>query len=166
LSVLRTVLQVEDESNDVALFALALQRARANVILRAVSDGSLARDYLEGIGVYADRSQWPFPDLILLDLKLPGFDGIDFLSWRRATSFSEVPLIVLTGARDKKLLERALALGGLMAITKPCAFKDLVTIAGEICALVPEPDGNSAPHARDFEHELVLSALELSETNP
>lgn len=51
--------------------------------------------YLAGVGQYADRTQFPRPTLIVLDLALPGMSGIDFLAWARHET-NIPPIAVLT----------------------------------------------------------------------
>ena len=71
-----TILLVEDDLDDLLLVQLALQKTLSGVPLAVVSDGVQAVEYLKGAGPYADRSIYPFPDIVLLDLKLPLLDGL------------------------------------------------------------------------------------------
>ena len=74
-------LLVDDDSNDCALFGLAVERTGLNILLQTAPGGEQAIDYLEGRGAYADRSIHPLPDLVVLDLdmrvgaRLPGYSG-------------------------------------------------------------------------------------------
>ena len=75
------ILVVEDDENDVFLFDLALEKAEINCLLHRVQDGEAAIRYLGGMGPYADRTKYPMPNLMILDLKLPLVDGFGVLSW-------------------------------------------------------------------------------------
>ena len=80
------VLLVDDSEDDVFLLKRAL---RAHPWLRVVAwaeDGNVAIDYLSGAGPYADRDQYPWPDVMVLDLKMPGRDGFAVLEWLRGKS--------------------------------------------------------------------------------
>ena len=91
-----TILVVEDEPNDAVLVNLALQKIMPGVLLPMVSDGIQALEYLKGSGPYADRSLYPFPDVVLLDLKLPLMDGFEVLRWiRQQPEFKLLPVIGL-----------------------------------------------------------------------
>ena len=102
-----TILLVEDEPNDAVLAQIALQRIIPGVSLPVVSDGIQAVEYLKGTGPYADRSLYPFPDVVLLDLKLPLLDGFEVLRWiRQQPELKFLPVIGLTGSlrnEDTKL---------------------------------------------------------------
>ena len=77
------ILLAEDEENDVLLVQRAFARGGLANPLFVVRDGDEAISYLSGIGKYADREEFPFPDLLLLDLKMPGVDGLGVLRWVR-----------------------------------------------------------------------------------
>src|SRR5208282_3260965 len=86
------VLLVDDDHNDRAIFGLAAERTDLDLWLQTASSAQQAMEYLEGGGVYADREMHPLPDLLLLDLKMPGMDGFEFLAWLRALPrFSGLP---------------------------------------------------------------------------
>jgi two-component system response regulator BaeR len=80
------ILLIEDEPNIREVVTLYLKRAGYTV--RSVADGDTAIEELE-------RNP---PDLVLLDLMLPGVDGYEITEWLR--SFSEIPLIMLTARRE------------------------------------------------------------------
>ena len=51
--------------------------------LQVVTDSQQALDYLSGMGQYANRTQYPLPFIVFLDLKLPFIDGFEILTWIR-----------------------------------------------------------------------------------
>src|SRR5690242_1110188 len=67
----RVILLVEDNEDDVRIMKRALKEAQVSNPLFVVEDGQQALDYLAGQGKFSDRSQWPMPALVFLDLKLP-----------------------------------------------------------------------------------------------
>ena len=103
-----TILLVDDDSNDVLLFRFALEKSPVNADLRVVHSGLEAVKYLSGYGVYGDRAEFPMPGIVLLDLHMPGVDGLSVLRWiRRQRSLASLPVAVVTGAscRRKEALE-------------------------------------------------------------
>src|SRR5690349_19119637 len=80
---MKTILQVEDDPNDVFLFQHAMKKVGVTNPLQVASDGQQAIDYLQSTGKFADRGKFPFPCLVLLDLKLPYVMGLEVLRWIR-----------------------------------------------------------------------------------
>ena len=78
------ILLAEDDPNDVLLIQRAFQKAGLGTALKLVRDGEQAIEYLGGRGNYANRTRFPLPFLLLLDLKMPGTDGFEVLQWVRA----------------------------------------------------------------------------------
>ena len=78
-----TILLVEDNPTDVLLIQRAFAKAKLANPVHILNDGDQAIDYLEGTGDYGDRTKYPLPVLILLDLKLPRRSGLEVLTWLR-----------------------------------------------------------------------------------
>src|SRR4029450_8122745 len=73
------------------------------------------------------------PELILLDLKLPGLSGLDVLRWIRAQArFFALPVIVLTSSDDIRDVNSAYALGANSFLVKPTDFNDFLQLAHSI----------------------------------
>ncbi len=67
-----TILYAEDEADDVLFLKLALQKERNRPTrLLPCRDGAQAVDYLPGKHPFGDRSRYPLPALILLDINMP-----------------------------------------------------------------------------------------------
>ena len=77
------VLLVDDSEDDVFLLKRALAPHTNLRVVGWAEDGGAAIEYLSGAGPYADRQQYPWPDLMVLDLKMPRRDGYDVLKWMR-----------------------------------------------------------------------------------
>jgi CheY-like chemotaxis protein len=90
-----TILLVEDCEDDVFLMQRALKSAGVSNPVLVVEDGQQAKDYLAGAGKFADRSSYPFPGLIFLDLKLPFIKGLDVLRWFRNEANLGNPIVVV-----------------------------------------------------------------------
>ena len=105
------VLAAEDSSDDYLLIELGFRRMKRTRLVGQVADGEEAIAYLKGEGKYADRHKFPFPDLLLLDLKMPGMDGFGVLRWLQTQSFPKLVVIVLSGSEQREDISRALELG-------------------------------------------------------
>ena len=93
----RDILLVEDNPDDVELTRIAFEEANAAHLLRVVSDGAEALDYLFARGKHADRDPANLPSLVLLDLNLPKLDGREVLQAIRANDATRMlPVVVLT----------------------------------------------------------------------
>jgi len=126
------ILLVEDHSDDARLFSLALEASRSAGV-QWVTDGQEAIDYLNSTGAYGDRSRFPLPDLIVLDLRMHRVNGFEFLAWLMASTFSHIPAFIWTGSLDTQETQRALALGARGVFGKPVRFEEFRSIVGEIC---------------------------------
>lgn len=96
------ILLVEDNRMDIELTLDAFRQARLENEIRVVTTGEEALDYLLGRGDYKDRPANPLPDLVLLDIKLPGISGLDVLKTIKQTPIiKRIPVIILTSSRDE-----------------------------------------------------------------
>src|SRR5437764_14452402 len=118
---MKTILQVEDDPNDAYFFQHAMNKLNAANPVRVVTDGQEAIDYLSGTGKFADREQFPVPDLVLLDLKLPYVMGLDVLKWIREQPNTAPVVIILTASAEDEDIASAYRLGANAFLTKPSA---------------------------------------------
>jgi CheY-like chemotaxis protein len=114
-----TILQVEDDTNDVFLLKHAMKKAGMANPMQVASDGQEAMDYLKGVGKFADREQFPLPGLVLLDLKLPYVMGLDVLKWIRQRPETAPVVIILSASAEEEDIATAYALGANAFLTKP-----------------------------------------------
>lgn len=127
------ILHVEDDPNDALLFQHACHKADVGFDLRSVNDGDQAMAYLRGVESFCDREKHPFPQLILLDLKMPRLSGFDVLAWlRKEEPFKNVPVIILTSSNHESDIKRAYELGANSYLVKPVGFDALVEVARTI----------------------------------
>src|SRR6185436_18272360 len=90
------ILLAKDNDDDAELIRRAIEIARVKATLEIVGDGQEAVDYLAGLNQYSDRSQYPFPKLMLLDLQMPRLDGFEVLKiTRNQLRFTQLPIIIL-----------------------------------------------------------------------
>ena len=121
------ILLVEDQQNDVLLIKKAFERGQILNPLFVVNSGEEAMAYLAGDGKYRNRAEYPLPDLLLLDIKMPGLDGFDVLRWVRAQSgFSSLLIVMLTSSDRVYDVNQAYKLGANSFLVKPLDFENYV----------------------------------------
>ena len=134
-----TVLHVDDDPNDTTLLRVACAKADVNFELQNIGDCTEAMDYLSGTGKYADRAQYQFPGLVLLDLKMPKATGLEILKWIRSHSMlKHLPVIVLSGSELQEDMHQAFAGGANSYLVKPPNFSSLVNMVKDIGAQLPK----------------------------
>jgi len=88
-----------------------------------VRDGQEVIDYLYRRGTYADASQFPLPNLILLDLNLPKRDGREVLKMIKADpALSPIPVVIVSTSDREEDVAYALATGAVAYISKASGF--------------------------------------------
>lgn len=123
------ILLAEDDPNDVLLARRACKKAGITWPVHVVKDGEEAKVYLRGEGIYADRSKYPFPRMLVTDLKMPRCDGLELLKWVRDNpTCGVVPTIVLSASPSGEDVKRAYELGANCYLCKPANFDRLVTL--------------------------------------
>ncbi len=133
----RTVLLVEDDPNDRLIVQNAFERATRGIQLRTCVDGEDAICYLSGSGSYADRRGNPFPDLVLLDLKLPRKSGLEVLQWiRGCPAFCRLPVFVMSSSQERGDIDLAYALGATSYLVKEVDIRILRSVVRGIGAYV------------------------------
>lgn len=114
----------DDNPNEALLLGLALREAGFRIPMKIVNDGQQVLDYLSGNGHYADRSKYPVPDIILMDLHMPRIDGFGVLSWlRQQPEFRHLPVVVLTGSKLSADSARAYECGAKSVVIKAHDFR-------------------------------------------
>jgi CheY-like chemotaxis protein len=117
------ILLVDDDEN----FPLLLAWENFPFSLRFVFNGEQAIQYLCGKGKYADRAQYPFPHLLLLDLNMPRINGFEFLEWKgKRPELNSLPVVVWSSSELVQDKQKAMSLGAHSYISKPPEFSKLV----------------------------------------
>lgn len=105
------VLLADDSEEDGLLLEMAFGGLERLRLLPRMADGHQTIAYLNGDGKYADRRKYPFPDLLLLDLKMPRMDGFEVLEWLKTHPFPELVVSVLSGSDSTADISHALSMG-------------------------------------------------------
>jgi CheY-like chemotaxis protein len=122
-----TILLVEDDENDALLVKVAFQKCGIHNPVQWVKDGLEAVAYLYGDGDYANRHVHPFPEVLILDLKMPRMGGLELLAWIRDHSqFRVIPTIIMSSSKLDVDIEKAYSLGANTYMLKPSSLDELV----------------------------------------
>ena len=132
-------LVVEDEPGDALLIQRAFAKAKIMNPVHLVRDGDQAVEYLQGVGAYADRTRYPLPKVMLLDLKLPRRSGLEVLEWlREKPGLKRLSVVVLTSSRETSDVNRASDLGVSSYLVKPVDYNQLVSMVAALNQLIGE----------------------------
>jgi CheY-like chemotaxis protein len=127
------ILLAEDSEDDLLLMRRAFEKAGLANPLYVVRDGVQAIDYLSAEGQFANRDEYPFPALLLLDLKMPRLSGLDVLQWiRRRAVLASLPVVVLSASQEPIDVNRCYELGARSYLVKPGSFERLVELIKEV----------------------------------
>lgn len=127
------LLLAEDDPDDRYLIGEAIDENQLNVQLYVVEDGDELLDYLLQQGKYANRAEWPLPELILLDLNMPRLDGREALEQIRThPELRSIPVVVLTTSRAEEDVQRTYNAGISGYIPKPVTFTGLLEVINAI----------------------------------
>lgn len=106
------ILVVEDRADDVFIILRSFEKAGLTNPVQVVRSGEEALAYLQGDGKFSKRAEFPLPGLVVLDLKLPGIDGFEVLTWiRQQDGMRGLPVVVLTVSNHIRDVTRAYQLG-------------------------------------------------------
>ena len=130
------VLVVEDDSDHRLLISLAFERHDPNAALHMTTRATDAVAYLIEIRerlLFGD-ADIAVPDVIVLDLSMPGMSGQDFLRWTANQSdwVQHVPVIVFTSSDDPELARECFSLGAREFKEKPADFGELVALTRRV----------------------------------
>jgi len=121
------VLIADDDPDDRLLIRDAFGEIPFSVNLHFVENGQELLDYLHHLNGYADSNETPNPDLILLDLNMPGKDGRQALREIKSNpDVRNIPVVIFTTSKEQEEIEECYKLGANSFVTKPLTFDGLV----------------------------------------
>ena len=126
-NTLFTVLLVEDDLNDIFLVKRAFKMAHLQNPLQVVTDGQEAINYLKGEAKYIERTLFPLPKLIVMDIKMPRRTGFEVLQWVKGNGgpLRRIPIVIVSSSDNPTDINRAYELGANAYMVKPVNFKEV-----------------------------------------
>ncbi len=127
------ILLAEDNADDVFLLQRAMSKARLANPVRVVPDGEQALAYLKGEGDYGDREKFPFPALLLLDIKMPGLNGLEVLSAvRKDPLLKRLVVILFTSSNQQRDIDEAFDLHVNSYLVKPGGMDGMTQVLATV----------------------------------
>jgi CheY-like chemotaxis protein len=137
------ILVLEDDENDVFILKRSFQKNGIQMPVHVCHDGEDGMAYLKGSGRYADRKTFPFPRVLITDLKMPKCSGFEILEWLQLhPECNLIPKVVLSASNHETDVIRAYQLGANCYFKKPSSIDDLSRIVRTLhefwsCAEIP-----------------------------
>jgi len=126
----QTILLVDDSENDICLVRIAFKNAQITNPIQESHNGDEAIAYLQGEPPFDDRSKFPLPALMLLDLNMPTRNGFEVLEWLRLQpGLKRITVIILTASLREEDVDRAFDLGANSFLVKPSSIERLTSIS-------------------------------------
>jgi two-component system, response regulator len=123
----KIILLVEDNPRDEVLTMRALKKSNIVNEVIVARDGVEALDFLFGTGTHAGRDITVWPQLILLDLKLPKLDGLQVVQRIRADERTKrLPVVVFTSSSEEEDMIKSYDLGANSYVRKPVEFEQFL----------------------------------------
>ncbi len=127
------ILLVEDNADHAELIMRCFEEHRVANRVYHLSDGETALHYLTGVAAYADRTQYPLPHLILLDLRIPKIDGLQVLTRiKKDDQLRQIPVVVLSSSENEKDLLTAYENYVNSYVVKPLDFQKFMQLMEEL----------------------------------
>ena len=124
------ILLVEDNPEDVRLTVEALKEAKVRNTLHVVRDGVEAMEFLRKAGDFSDS---PCPDLVLLNLNLPGKDGYEVLGEIKSDeNLKHIPVVILTASKAEEDVVKSYDLHANCYIAKPVDHNRFIRVIHSI----------------------------------
>ena len=112
------ILYIDDDRDERLFLARAVNSSGEAILLDSVDSGDLALAKLGARDVV--------PDLLLVDIKMPGIDGFDFFEALQETKWANVPVMMFSTSGHQRDVEQAREMGAEAYAVKPLTFEELV----------------------------------------
>jgi CheY-like chemotaxis protein len=140
------VLLVDDSPDDRFFMRMVLERSSKFVIVGELRDGQEAIDYLGRKNAFNDSKAFPFPELVLLDLKMPHKNGFDVLQWIQTQNLENLTVAIMSGSWLSEDIAKSKALGAHAYFKKTSLKTEQKQMIRDIEKLLQERQSNVGCH--------------------
>jgi CheY-like chemotaxis protein len=132
------VLLVEDNADDLIFIQRSIRKAGVSISLQHVENGEEAMSYLLAEGFYSDRERYPFPALIITNMKMPRMNGLELLAWiKHQPTLKHLPVLVMSSSEDADEMSKVAALGGSSYFVKTSSLGALTEVVKQMMSFLP-----------------------------
>lgn len=132
------VLLVEDNADDLIFIQRAIRKAGVSIFLQHVENGEEAVSYLLGEGFYSDRERYPFPALIVTNMKMPRMNGLELLTWiKQQPTLKHLPVLVMSSSENPDEMSKVAALDGSSYFVKTSSLGALTEVVKQMMSFLP-----------------------------
>jgi CheY-like chemotaxis protein len=126
VSLKNKILLIDDSSSEPLLLASAIEKSERNIVLECMDDSIVA---VSQIQERAERRTEELPNLILLDLNMPGYSGVEVLQiFRKDDRLKYLPILIMTSSSLNEDLKACLEAGANCVIVKPSSHKRYIEV--------------------------------------
>jgi DNA-binding NtrC family response regulator len=130
------VLHINDSTDDQVLFQTACKHAEVPFIWHVADSTEKAITYLNTLVRLDKRHSVRWPDLVVLDVIMPGESGFKVLEHIRSTApLHRLPVVIFTGHGTPEMIEEAYKLGANSFLAKPASFPQTVELVSSLYAI-------------------------------
>ena len=132
------VLLVEDNADDLIFIQRAIRKAGVSISLQHVENGEEAMSYLLGESWYSNRERYPFPAMIVTNMKMPRMNGLELLTWiKQQPTLKHLPVLVMSSSEDADEMSKVAALGGSSYFVKTSSLGALTEVVKRMMSFLP-----------------------------
>lgn len=133
LTPMINILLVEDNHDHAELIRRSLKSIKIQSQIFHMENGEKALDYLLNISPFEDHEEFPVPHLIILDIRLPLMNGIEFLNFvKQKERLKEIPVVILSTSRSEEDIRQAYQYHANSYLVKPTGSDKFSTLIHDL----------------------------------
>jgi len=130
------VFHVNDSTDDQVLFQTACRKAKVPFSWHVADSAEKGISYLQALTRMSESQSVAWPDLIILDVVMPGESGLKVLEYiRRTAELKKLPVVIFSGYANPSLVKEAYNLGANSFLEKPVDFMQTVSLVDSLYRL-------------------------------
>lgn len=127
------VFHINDSTDDQVLFQTACKHAKVPFLWHVADSAEKAISYLKSLVALNQTHAVRWPDIVVLDIAMPGESGLTVLQYMRDTpELKLLPVVIFSGHPEPKLIDEAYRLGANSFLAKPLKFEQTVELVGSL----------------------------------